>query len=142
LRSAFASILPPEVMAALESGNQEQARAALGQMAPDQRQALLEQMTDLAGEAGMEVPGPEGLDMEQVLDEFEPLLQGIAAAVADESLRAEVEPVLADLEEKGWMLRQPAQRIWAGERDPEALTAGLDDQDSALVRRVLELLEP
>jgi hypothetical protein len=49
--------------------------------------------------------------------------------------------VLAELEEKGWMLREPAQRIWAGERHAEALTEGLDVQDTALVRRVLELVE-
>jgi hypothetical protein len=39
------------------------------------------------------------------------------------------------------MLREPARRIWAGERDAQALTEGLDVQDSALVRRVLALLE-
>jgi hypothetical protein len=78
--------------------------------------------------------------MGQVLREFEPLLQGIAAAAADKSLRAEIESELADLEAKGWMLRQPAQRIWAGERDTEALTADLDEQDSALVRQLLQLL--
>ncbi|MFL5806332.1 MAG: tetratricopeptide repeat protein, partial [Roseiflexaceae bacterium] len=63
------------------------------------------------------------------------------AAAADESLRAEIEPVLADREQKGWMLRQPVQRIWAGERDAAVLTTGLDAQDSALVRQVLQLLD-
>ena len=61
---------------------------------------------------------------------FEPLLQGIAAAASDAGLRGQIEPVLADLEEKGWRLRDPAHRLWAGERNPAALTAGLDDQDS------------
>ncbi len=56
-------------------------------------------------------------------------------------MRAELEPVLADLEEKGWRLRDPAHRLWAGERDPAALTAGMDDQDAALVRRILELVQ-
>jgi len=32
------------------------------------------------------------------------------------------------------------RRIWAGERDPEALTAGIDPNSAALVRRALELL--
>jgi hypothetical protein len=32
------------------------------------------------------------------------------------------------------------QRIWQGQRDEAALTAGLDDVDAALVRRVLALL--
>jgi hypothetical protein len=44
------------------------------------------------------------------------------------------------LEQKGWMLRPPIGRIRAGERDPEALTAGLDAQDSAVIRRLLDLL--
>ncbi|HWQ14173.1 MAG TPA: hypothetical protein VNL77_15345 [Roseiflexaceae bacterium] len=69
------------------------------------------------------------------------LAQAIAAAATDESLRAELEPVLMDLEGKGWMLRQPAARIWAGERDAEVLTAGLDAQDATLVHQVLQLLE-
>jgi hypothetical protein len=33
------------------------------------------------------------------------------------------------------------QRIWQGERDEAALTAGLDEVDSALVRRVLAYVE-
>ena len=48
--------------------------------------------------------------------------------------------LLPKLEENGWRIAGAARRIWAGERDPEALTAGLDEQDSALVRRALELL--
>jgi hypothetical protein len=85
--------------------------------------------------------GSAGPDMTQVLQKFEPSLQGIAAAAKDEGLRAPIEPVLAAWEQKGWRLTDAAHRIWAGERDTEALTAGLDTQDTALVRRVLELLE-
>ena len=55
-------------------------------------------------------------------------------------LRGEIEPVLADLQEKGWMLADPVHRIWAGERNAAALTAGLDEQDAALVRRILEMI--
>ncbi len=77
----------------------------------------------------------------QVLQEFEPLLQGIAAAVNDEGLRAEIEPQLAQGEEKGRRLTEAVHRIWAGEREAEALTAGIDGNSAQLVRRVLELLE-
>ena len=77
-------------------------------------------------EAGL-ISGSAGPDMTQVLHQFEPLLQGIAAAVKDEGLRAEIEPILAELEQKGWRLTEAVHRIWAGERDAEALTAGLDD---------------
>jgi hypothetical protein len=113
---------------------------ALEQMSPEQQQALMAQMMGVAQEAGIEVPQETGPDMTEVLREFEPLLQGIAAAASDAGLRAEIEPVLARLEENGWRLRDPARRLWAGERDPVALTAGLDDQDTALVRRILELV--
>jgi hypothetical protein len=75
-------------------------------------------------------------------DQWQPLLQGIAAAVNDEERRTQIEPELADLEQKGWRLTEAVHRIWAGERNAEVLTAGLDQQDSALVRRVLEILNP
>lgn len=67
-------------------------------------------------------------------------MKEIATAVSNEEARAALDTRLAGLEEKGWMLRDPAHRLWAGERDPAALTAGLDDQNSALVRRILELV--
>ena len=54
---------------------------------------------------------------------------------------AEIEPILEEAERMGFQLTGPAHRIWAGERDAGALTAGLDTQDTAPVRRVLELLE-
>lgn len=144
MMSSLTALLPPEVMAALESGDQEQAMAALaqslGQMSPEQQQALMAQMLGAAQQADIEVPQEPGPDMARVLREFAPLLQGIAAAAADASQRAKLEPVLTRLEEKGWRLRDPAHRLWAGERDPVALTAGLDAQDAALVRRILELV--
>lgn len=144
VKEAFTSLLPPDVAAALESGDQEQAMAALAQaleqMSPEQQQALMAQMMGVAQEAGFDVPQETGPDMAEVLREFEPLLQGIAAAAGDASLRAELEPVLANFEEKGWMLRGPAHRLWAGERDPAALTAGIDPNSAQLVRRTLELV--
>jgi len=75
------------------------------------------------------------------LRQFDPLLQAIAAvAGGDQGPRAQVEQLLAQLEQKGWMLRGPVQRLWSGERSADSLTAGLDPQDSALIRRLLELL--
>lgn len=78
--------------------------------------------------------------LEQTLRQAEPLLQAIVAAASDASQREALAPVLAELEEKGWMVRQPVQRLWAGERDAAALTAGLDAQDSALVRQLVQRL--
>jgi hypothetical protein len=76
------------------------------------------------------------------LQQAEPLLQAIAAiARGDTSHKLEVDEALAGMEGQGFHLREAAQRIWAGERDAAALTQGLDEIDSALVRRVLALLE-
>src|SRR6266508_4330875 len=38
------------------------------------------------------------------------------------------------------MLGPPTRRIWQGERDASALTEGLDEQDSELIERVLEMI--
>jgi hypothetical protein len=131
--------MPPAIQAAFELDGAEFSAAlsaALEALPEDEAQAIMQQLSeaDLIGD------GSSGPDMAEVLREFEPLLQGIAAAAGDAGLRGEIEPVLARLEENGWRLRDPAHRLWAGERDPAALTAGLDDQDSALVRRILELV--
>jgi hypothetical protein len=110
--------------------------AALADLPAEEAAAIMQQMrdADLIQSSG-------GPDMRQMLEQFAPLLQRIAAAASNESQRADIEPELADLETKGWMLRQPVQRIWAGERDADVLTASLDAQDSALVRQLLQLLE-
>jgi hypothetical protein len=83
-----------------------------------------------------------GEGWQQQLREFEPLLQEIAAVACEQSeKRDEIEARLISLQEEGWMLLNPVQRIWAGERDAEVLTMGLNAQDAALVRRILELVE-
>ena len=41
------------------------------------------------------------------------------AAASEEIQRGEIESVLADIEEKGFMLRDPVRHIWVGERDVE-----------------------
>jgi hypothetical protein len=131
---------PAPVRAAFELKGDEFStalNAALAELPEGESAALLQRLQD----AGL-IAGSAGPDMRQVLQEFEPLLQGIAAAVNDESKRTEIELVLADLEQKGWRLTEPVHRIWAGERDAAVLTAGLDEQDTALIRRVLEILNP
>jgi hypothetical protein len=131
---------PAAVRAAFElEGDEFRAAlsAALAELPEAESAALLLRLreADLIGVSA-------GPDAAQMLNQFEPLLQGIIAAVNDESLRSELEPVLVDLEQRGWHLTDPVRRIWAGERDAEALTAGLDQQDAALIRRVLEILNP
>ena len=82
------------------------------------------------------MPGGDG-----VVEQFEPLLRAIAAvAMGDATHRDEIEGVLADLEGKGWHLKEAVQRLWEGEREAEELTRGLDEQDTALVLRVLGII--
>jgi tetratricopeptide (TPR) repeat protein len=100
---------------------------------------ILRVLEVLAGAAAPEAA--EGPDMAAVLEQFAPLLQAIAdVARGDDTSRAEIEQALPQLEQRGWMIADATRRIWAGERDAAALTAGLDAIDSALVRRVLEVL--
>jgi hypothetical protein len=139
-QDAVLASAPAAVRAAFElEGDESSAalRAALAELPEAESIALRQRLR----EAGL-IGGSTGPDMTQVLREFEPLLQHIAAAVSDESLRTEIDPELADGEQNGWRLAEPVHRIWAGERDTEALTAGLDEQDTALIRRVLEILNP
>lgn len=138
-RDAVLVSAPAAVRAAFEQEGEEfnaALHAALAEL-PEAEAAALVQRLQAAGL----ISSPDGPDMTQVLNQFEPLLQGIAAATKDESLREPIEPVLTQLEEKGWRLTDPVHRIWAGERVAEALTAGLDEKDTAMVRRVLELLD-
>jgi len=51
-----------------------------------------------------------------------------------------VEQALDQLEQQGWMLRAPVERIWAGDRDRDTLVAGLDEQDTAIIERILALI--
>lgn len=138
-KASVLASMPPAIQAAFELDGAEFSaalRAALEALSEDEAQAVLQQLR----EAGLIGGGSSGPDMAKVLREFEPLLQGIAAAVGDESVRAKIEPVLPRLEEQGWRLSDAARRIWAGERDAAALTAGIDGNSAQLVRRVLELL--
>lgn len=100
---------------------------------PEQRQEALA----LLAEGGFQ----QGPDLDEVVRRFAPLLGAIArVARADEEPGPQVEAALAALEESGWHPTAAVHRIWAGESDGDALAAGLDEQDSALIRRVLELL--
>ncbi|RRR74023.1 MAG: tetratricopeptide repeat-containing protein, partial [Candidatus Viridilinea halotolerans] len=80
-------------------------------------------------------------EQQYLCERFDPLLADIAAiANGDDAPREQVTQALAQLAQNGWMLRGPVERIWAGERDRAALVAGLDEQDAALIERMLELI--
>jgi hypothetical protein len=71
------------------------------------------------------------------------LLQGIAVvAQGDDGPREQIEAALPQLEQNGWKLTDAVRRIWAGQRDPEALTAGVDSNSAQLIRHIVDLLTP
>jgi hypothetical protein len=127
--------LPPTLRQALEQRDEAAFQQALEALPPAEQQAVLAALEQLMGGSG-------GGQTEQVVRQLEPLLRDIAAvAQGDDAPRARVEAALEQLAQQRVYLQDATRRIWAGERDAAALTAGLDEMDSALVRRVLEVLE-
>jgi hypothetical protein len=80
--------------------------------------------------------------MMDLYTQFDPLLSAIAAIANNQpAARQEVEDNLQRLEKQGWRLSQPVHQVWAGERDLKKLCEGLDEQDTLLVKRLLELMD-
>jgi len=134
--------LPAAIREALAKGDQAAFEQALQALPAEEQQTVVEAPAFLQARQGEEGDGesdvPGGDD---VVQQFEPLLRAIAAvAMGDATHRGEIEEVLADLEGKGWHLKEAVQRMWTGERDAEELTEGLDEQDSAVVLRVLGII--
>jgi hypothetical protein len=134
--------LPESVRKAFLSGDGERLIKAIAQLSEEES---LEVMTLLAAQAqamGLDVQSTQDNQLQEVLENFEPLLQGIAAvALGNNEPRAEIEDYLPTLEGNGWRIFVSVKRIWAGVRDLSTLTAGLDSQDSALVYRILEIIQ-
>jgi len=129
--------LPPAVRAAIEARDQHAFQAALEALPPAQLETVVAQLQ----QAG--IIGDGASQAAQVMAQFEPLLQDIAAVARGEpdAPRAEIEKFLQDLDAKGWQLLPAVRRIWNGEGDVEALAAGLDEMHAALIERILELIE-
>lgn len=126
--------LPASIRAAIQQGDQAALQRAFAALPPPEQQAVAAALQALQG------GGPPS-QATQVLQQAEPLLQAIATiARGDPAQQLAVEEALAQMEQQGFHLRAAAHRIWQGERDPAALTAGLDEIDTALVARVLALL--
>ena len=136
--------LPPAARKAYELDDPQEAerslKAALDALPPDEREATLRKLR----EAGIIGAGPE---MIEVLRHFDPLLHAIAAVARGDGTdeerakaRAEIDQFLPKLEEGNWRIAAPVQRIFAGELDPAALSADLDPNSAALVRRILEYI--
>jgi tetratricopeptide (TPR) repeat protein len=137
LDPAILETLPPAVRGAIERGDGDALQAAIDTLQLAEQQIVYERLI----EAGI-IVDPEQADAEQALQQFDVLLQDIAAATRDTDAQArqEINAALTDLERKGWQLRQPVEQIWAGERDPQRLTQHLDPTDARIVQRLLELI--
>ena len=64
----------------------------------------------------------------------------MAAAGGDAAARARVEGRFDAFRQGDWQIVDAIQRIWAGERDAEALTAGIDYDSRAIVLAILARL--
>ncbi|MCP4664034.1 MAG: CHAT domain-containing protein [bacterium] len=135
--------LPPTVAAAFETGDAAQVHAAIQALPPEEKEAVLAQLQAIAKQAERDGQMPsDPPDMTQVLEGLDPLLRGIAAvARGNDEQRAAIESALSEVEGMGWQLTAAAQRIWAGDRDAQALTAGVDSNSGLLIERILELIE-
>ncbi len=138
--------LPVTIREALEQGNQAAFQQAFEALSAEEQQVVVEAMRYLQGQEEEEEGDDEDEEPEiaDVVRQFEPLLQAIAIATGDTTHRVEILETLSELqtnlEIENWEFSQVVQRIWAGERDVTTLTAGLDEMDTALVQRVLEMI--
>ncbi|GAB4199020.1 MAG: hypothetical protein OHK0022_18910 [Roseiflexaceae bacterium] len=128
-QAAAIAALPEAVRAAVQAQDGPAFHQAFQALSPEQVQAVVVQFLAIVMQA-------------DPLEEFAPLLQAIAAvAQGNAGPRAQVKAALARLEQHGFHLTAAIGALWGGQRDPAALTAGLDDTDAALIRRVLALLQ-
>jgi len=137
--------LPASIREALEQGNQVAFQQAFEALSPEEQQVVAEAMQYLQDQEEEEGDDEdEEPEIADVIQQFEPLLQAIAIAAGDATRRVEILETLAeletDLEIENWEFRQVVQHIWAGERDVTTLTAGLDEMDTVLVQKVLEMI--
>ncbi|WP_202820699.1 hypothetical protein, partial [Variovorax sp. JS1663] len=142
-RQAVLVDMPPAIQAAFEldgAAFSQALNAALQALPADEAARTLQRLRE-GGLIGGGGGGTEDERIARLLEQFEPMLQGIAAvARGDGRERAELEAVLTDFEGKGFKLVEPVQRIWSGARNEPELVAGLDAIDARLVARVLEIL--
>ena len=129
--------LPDDVRLAVIDQDTQRLQDALRELPPAHAQKIL---------AGLEAAGllaePDEPEADLLMADFEPLVLAVASvANGNEKARPQVEALLADLDEQGWHLSAAVQRIWSGERDIAAFSAGLERQDRQIIQRILELLE-
>lgn len=133
--------LPPAIAQAYLEEDPHALQAAYDALSPVDQENVGRIMMLLQAIAEQQANSPFSSNPADIVAAFDSLLEAIADAARDERLpRFEIELTLDELAEQGWMLREATRRIWAGEREAAALTAGLDEHDTALVERILEYL--
>ncbi|HEU4325001.1 MAG TPA: tetratricopeptide repeat protein [Roseiflexaceae bacterium] len=119
--------LPDAVRAILQAPDQAHAEQQLRDLSPEDAEATRQHYV--------------AFQPHTYLDLFEPLFKAITeVAQGDDRPRAEVEIALADLNQHALGLTSIVGALWAGERDPAVLTAGLDEPYATLIRRTVALL--
>jgi len=84
---------------------------------------------------------PNAQVAQQLVAQFSAVIEAVVAAAGGHAqARAAVEGLFAQFEQGGWRIVEPIQRIWAGERDEESLTAGIDANSALIVREILKRL--
>ncbi|WP_031461206.1 hypothetical protein [Chloroflexus sp. MS-G] len=137
LTPEFLASLPPTVRSAIERQDGAALQFALNALPPAEQQTVIDRLTAI----GLISLADSEETTVQAVQQFEPLLQAIAAvARGDDHERSDVEQALHDLERKGWHIRKAVHRIWNGERRRQRLTHDLDEVDTALVNRILDIL--
>ncbi len=77
----------------------------------------------------------------EILANFGPLIEAVVAgARGNRQARAAVEATFDDLEQNDWRIVEPIRLMWAGERDEDTLTAGIDSNSALIVREILKRL--
>jgi tetratricopeptide (TPR) repeat protein len=135
--------LPLTIQEALKQEDEAVFEQAFEALSPEEQQRVeevMEYLQSLDNDAEEEL---DTLDETYNIQELDPLLQAIAAAAGDTTQRNGIDGLLTTLEITGRPLgsiRKTVQRIWAGERNEATLTLGLNELDTAVIHRVLEIL--
>jgi len=76
-----------------------------------------------------------------ILQQFEPVIAAVVQGCErDQGARAAIEGAFDMFRQGNWQIVDAIQRIWAGERDEEALTATIDYNSRAIIRAILARL--
>lgn len=85
-----------------------------------------------------------GIRMDEIIPKMDLLLSRIAQValkrIRDPKEISKIKASIDGLEKKKWRLRAAVQRIWKGERDIKALTAGLDENSARLVQHIVKII--